>query len=97
VSVPYPPAPGGEPYGVNPAADRKATQALIFSIVGLLCCFIFSIVAIVFAGQAEQQGSTNGQAKIARILGYVGIALWVVGLLFGVLGGGIAGLNSGGN
>lgn len=81
-SAPPPPPPPGYPgaAGDNPA-DKKATQALVLSIVGLLCCGPLAILGLVFANQATAEGSTNGRAQPAKIIAIIGIVLWAVGLV----------------
>ncbi|MFN8077449.1 MAG: hypothetical protein U0Q15_18790 [Kineosporiaceae bacterium] len=80
-----PPGAGipGQP-GDNPA-DKKATQALIFSIIGLLCCIPLAVLGLVFANQAQAQGATNGRDKPAKIIAIIAIALWAVGLVLNLL------------
>ncbi|MEO6821173.1 MAG: DUF4190 domain-containing protein [Candidatus Nanopelagicales bacterium] len=85
-----PPAPG---YGQAPAyaapgyaapQNGQGTAALVTGILGLLCCGLLSIVAIItgMKGQklAAQGLATNGgSAKAGLILGWVGVGLWIVG------------------
>jgi hypothetical protein len=88
--------PGGAMAGGfnNPAvtdAQSEATKAMIFSIAGILCCFILGIVGIMKGGKAKttlqqfgvQEGQT--QATVAIVLGYVSIGLFVLGIVFNVL------------
>jgi len=79
------PAPGG--YAV-PAGNQKALWSMILGIVGLLCCAIASIVAIVLGVQAKKEIAASGgmqtgagQAQAGFILGIVGCALAVIGIV----------------
>ena len=80
-----PPPPGGSPYGAPPPAKAnspKAVWSLVCGIVGLLCFgIILGPVAIVLGRQAQRDGQPGGMAKAGEILGYVDIALFVVGLV----------------
>jgi hypothetical protein len=82
--------------------NSKATTSLVLGIIGILCCGLLGIVAIVTGKQATAEAAAAGlpqpsNAKAGIILGWVSIALTVVGilayvLLFAVLG--IAGVSS---
>jgi hypothetical protein len=61
---------------------------LIFGILGLICCLIFGILAAVMgsqdlkemkAGQMDRSG--EGLTRVGMILGFVGIGLWVLGII----------------
>ncbi len=101
--MPGMPAPGGQwPQmgmgmgmpGIDMAGmNKKATTNLILAIVGLLCCFIASIVGLVQATSLKKEAAAAGveepsNNKIARIIAIVAIVLWVLGLIlqFAVLG-----------
>jgi hypothetical protein len=83
----YPPMPGAYPYA--PPAHPQSMTALILGIVGLLCCALASPFAI-WLGQKSMreidasggQLGGRGQAQAGFILGIVGVAIWVVALLF---------------
>jgi len=92
---PFPPGVGYElpwiPYGPPlPAANSKATSAIVTGIVGMplsLLCGVFgvglSIAAIVLGHQARAQIRVTGQqgwssATSGMVMGYVGIALMVL-------------------
>lgn len=68
-------------------SSSKATPALILGIVGLICCGICAILAIIFGKQAKDEIAANpgmqgeGQAQAGFILGIVGTALWGAGIL----------------
>lgn len=84
---PYTPPPGYQPYGGGaPQRLKKATQSMVFGILGLLCCpLVFSILAIVFGNQAKAEidaapGAYNnkGQAQAGYVMGIIGLVLWVI-------------------
>jgi hypothetical protein len=78
------PPPPQSPYGGAPAASGKSskgTWALVCGILGVICCGILAIVAIVLGRQAQAEGQQGGTAKAGEILGYIGVALWVIGII----------------
>lgn len=88
---PYgPPSPG--PAGPAPT-DDKAVWALVSSIAGFfLCPIVLHIVGWVLANQSlstiRASGGAiggDGLAKAARVLAIVGLVLYGVGILLGVL------------
>jgi hypothetical protein len=106
---PPPPPPAAPQYGQYGApaqgvvpGSKNATVSLVTGIIGLLCCVLLGIVAIVTGKQATAEAAAAGlpqpsNAKAGIILGWVSIALTVVGilayvLLFAVFG--IAGVSS---
>jgi hypothetical protein len=82
---PPPPPPAGSPYGAPPPAPAnspKAVWSLVCGIVGLVCFgIILGIVAVVLGRQAQAEGARGGMAKAGEILGYIDIALFVVGVI----------------
>lgn len=85
-----PPAYGATPtyqapnYGAM--QNGTGTTALITGILGLLCCGLLSIVAIITGMKGQKlaaQGLANngGAAKAGLILGWIGIALWILGVI----------------
>ena len=93
------PAPYGAPgygtptYGQAYAAPEngQGTTALVTGILGLLCCGLLSIVAIVTGrkGMAladSGRASNRGSAQAGMILGWIGVALWIVGVAFAIIG-----------
>jgi Domain of unknown function (DUF4190) len=82
-----PPAPP-----VSASASREAVTALILGILGVVCCGFVAPVAW-YLGQNElraiQEGRASsageGMAMAAKILGMIGTALLIVGLLFSLL------------
>ena len=88
------PASGyGLPPGYGPgygAENSKGTTALVCGIFGLLCCVLLSIVAIVTGRQGmtlADQGRANnrGTAQAGFILGWIGVAIWVLLFVGGLI------------
>jgi hypothetical protein len=89
-----PPPPGyGYGYPAGPQTDSSATAALVIAVVGFfICAPIGAIVALVLANSAqkrieESNGRLTGleQAKAARIIAIVELALTALLILVGVL------------
>jgi len=87
------PASGTPTYGRGYAAPENGpgTTALVTGILGLLCCGLLSIVAIVTGrkGMAladSGRASNRGSAQAGMILGWIGVALWIVGVAFAIIG-----------
>lgn len=81
----------GAPMGTDPMAvekaDKKATQALIFSVVGFFCCGILSIVGIVMGVQSKKElqaaGRTDaGKSMAAIVIGALAILVNIGGLIY---------------
>lgn len=91
MSYDAPPPPqspyGGSPYGA-PAApnNNKETWALVCGIAGLLCCGLLGIPAIILGRQAQAEGNPGGIAKAGEILGYIAVALLVLGVILIAVG-----------
>jgi len=55
----------------------------VCGIVGLFCFgIILGPVAIVLGRQAQREGRPGGMARAGEILGYVDLALFVVGVIY---------------
>src|ERR671911_2165571 len=89
-----PPPPGyGYGYPAGPQTDSSATAALVIAVVGFfICAPVGAIVALVLANSAqkrieESNGRVTGleQARAARIIAIVELALTAVLILVGVL------------
>ena len=89
-----PPPPGyGYGYPAGPQTDSSATAALVIAVVGFfICAPVGAIVALVLANSAqkrieESNGRLTGleQARAARIIAIVELALTAVLILVGVL------------
>lgn len=85
------------PYGAVPgtpyagAENGQGTTALVTGIVGLLCCGLVSIVAIVTGRRgmalADAGRATNrGTAQAGFVLGWLGVGLWLLGVIAAVVG-----------
>jgi hypothetical protein len=74
----------------------KATNVLIFGILSLVCCaIIFGPLAIIQGNQGLQairegrgDASQEGTYNIGKILGIVGLVLWVIGIIVNIVMGG---------
>ncbi|NLF05553.1 MAG: DUF4190 domain-containing protein [Actinomycetales bacterium] len=82
----YASAPPAAP-GVGRVTNTMAIVTLIAGIGGLTFLpFIGSIVAVITGPMSEKQIAQNGEdgaqlAKVGKILGWVGIGLWVLGII----------------
>ena len=79
--------PGVENAGEKLVANL-ATKSVVCGIAGMLCCVVFGMLAINYANRAEaamistDAGLRHASTiKIGRVLGYVAIAFWAIGLL----------------
>ena len=75
-----------------------AKAALIFGILGLLCCpVVFSVLAIVKANEAkaaiadDPRYSGKGMATAGQVLGILGLVFFAINVLVAVAGGGFGG------
>lgn len=68
------------PYEEQPL-HGKAVASMVLGIVGLCCCGICSIIALVFASQCKSAGNTEGFAKAGFILGIIGCVIWALGII----------------
>src|SRR5829696_8792075 len=91
---PYGAPPGyGYGYPAGPQNDSSATAALVIPIVGFfICAPVGAIVALVLANSAQKRIEASGgrltgldQARAARIIAIVELALTAVLILVGVL------------
>src|SRR5262245_47208307 len=73
-------------------APHRGTMILVFGILGLVCCGIFAILAALMgtndlkemaAGRMDRSG--EGMTRVGQILGFVGIGLWVLGVIIQVI------------
>ena len=80
------PRPGYGYGGYAAPENGQGTTALVTGILGLLCCGLLSIVAIVTGRRGvalADEGRANnwGTAQAGMILGWIGVALWLVGVV----------------
>ena len=90
---PPPPPQYGAPVPGVPAAgtNSKAIWSLVCGIVGLVCCGILSIVAVVLGMSARKEIAAKGQgggglATAGLVLGYIGIAWLIVSIILAEIG-----------
>ena len=82
----FPPAGGGGAPGPAQTA-RDATVSLVLGLLGILLCpLVLSVPAIIFGRRARREISTTGaggdsMATAGIVLGWVGVALGVLGVL----------------
>ncbi len=86
------PAPRAQPATGARRTEGTAVASLVLGIAGFIICpLIPSILAIVFGNQAQRKIAQDpslegeGMAKAGVILGWIGVALVVVGILFIVI------------
>ena len=85
----------------QPLKPHRGVMILIFGILGILCCFIFGIVAWVMgnndiremdAGLMDPEG--KGLTQAGKICGIIGVVLAIIGiviqLIMMMVGGGLA-------
>lgn len=86
---PPPPPPG---YGAVPPAygggapaktNQKAIWSLVTGILGVLCCIVFAVVALVLSFQAKEEIKNRGEG--GQGLATAGLVLGVIGLVVGVI------------
>ena len=76
-------------YPVQPPDHPQAVTAMVLGILGLVCCGLASPFAIWLGRKSMREIDASGgrvggrgQAQAGFILGIIGTALWVLGLLF---------------
>ena len=93
MSTPIPPAIPG----TTTQESSKAVMALVFGVLGIICCGLLAPVAWYLANE-EIKGidagwlteANRGMAQVAKILGIIGTILLGLGLLWVLLFGGMA-------
>ncbi|HKY57711.1 MAG TPA: DUF4190 domain-containing protein [Aeromicrobium sp.] len=86
---PPPPPPGAPPHYSAPGplpGSSKATTSLVTGIIGILCCGLLGIVAVITGKQSTAEAAVAGfpqsaNAKAGIILGWIGIGLMTLGIL----------------
>jgi hypothetical protein len=72
--------------GNYPPQNNAGTYALVFGILSIVCCaIIFGPLAIIKGNEAKD---SNG--NIGKILGIVGLVLWLLAIIFNIIVGGFA-------
>jgi len=63
--------------------ESSATSSLVCGIIGLFILWIvFSIIAIVQGNKAKKLGFTGGTATAGTILGWIGIVLGIISVIY---------------
>jgi TRAP-type C4-dicarboxylate transport system permease small subunit len=77
--------------------SSKATMAVVFGVLGIVCCGLLAPVAWYLAAEELKQinagrisEANRGMAQVAKILGIIGTILLVLGLLWVIFFGGMA-------
>jgi len=86
---PPPPPPGQGGYAV-PQTNQKALWSMILGILSLVCCGLLAgIPALILGNSAQKEIAASGgmqtgegMAKAGVILGWISVALSVLGLIF---------------
>lgn len=85
---PPPPPSTGPSYGGYAQPHPRGTLILVLGIVGILCCGVAGIVAIVMGKQALDEIDANPAAYTNRsmvmagfVLGIIAAVLWAIGLI----------------
>lgn len=98
--VPPPPPPPPPPPVVS-GSQSRAVMALVFGILGVICCGLFAPIAW-YLGNEELAGidagrlpdSNRGMAQIAKILGIIGTVLLGLALIWIFFVGGLGFLSA---
>ena len=90
---PLPNPQGGPVYQPSPSGGTSASSLIVTGVLGLVCCGLFSIYTLVKSNQELEtikRGYGNvadqGTYNIARILGIIGIAFWILGSIVRIAG-----------
>jgi len=95
---PPPPQYGAPMPGAVPGTNKKAIWSLVTGIVGLLCCGLLGIAAIILGQQAKKEIATSGEggggmATAGFVLGIVAIVFMVIQIILAATGNGLYDLN----
>jgi hypothetical protein len=82
-SAPPPPPPGYGPgpggYGAPPSgSNSKAIWSLVLGILGLLCCGILGIPALILGKQAQNEIDRSGGVQTGRGMATAGFVLGII-------------------
>ena len=75
----YGPGPGG--YGATPGNNSKAIWALVLGILGLLCCGLLGIPAIILGKQAQNEIDASGGMQQGRGMATAGFILGILAVI----------------
>ena len=74
------------PADTTPPANGLAIASLVCGILSLICCGAFTAIpAIICRVIAKSQGNKNAASTAGIICGGVSLALWVLGIVLGVV------------
>lgn len=91
------PYAGGNQYtqfGAVPPAHNKAVASLVLGIVGLCCCGVCSIIALVLAIKAKNEGNNESIRTAGFVLGVIGVVICVVGFIVSMVTGVFTAINT---
>lgn len=84
-----------------PVKAHRGVMLLIFGILGILCCFIFAILAWVMGSgdlkamaEGKMDASGEGLTKAGKILGIIGCIFAILSMLWAIFFGGLAALGA---
>jgi hypothetical protein len=84
-----PPPPGyggyGGGYGQPPKNSTKAIWALVLGILGILCCGVLGIPALILGKQAQKEIDASGGAQTGRGMATAGFVLGIIACVFLVI------------
>ena len=97
MSMPPPPPETGPSYGGYGGVAQphpRGTLVLVLGILGVLCCGVAGIVAIVMGKQALDEIDANpsaynnrGMVQAGFVLGIIGVVLWAIGIVVRIAAG----------
>jgi hypothetical protein len=82
---PPPPGYGAGGYGTPPSNNTKAIWALVLGILGILCCGILGIPALILGKQAQNEIDGSGGTQTGRGMATAGFVLGIIACVFLVI------------
>jgi hypothetical protein len=82
--IPY--SPRDYPRIVESQGDKQANIAKALGITGIFLCPVFTLIGIVYAAMAIQNGSEKGKSAMVVCLGSLGIMIVLVVILYASIG-----------
>lgn len=91
----YPQYPAGQPYAQTPMygypKNNLGVWALVLGIVSLVLCAPAGIAAIIVGGNAKKavargEANNGGLATTGVVLGWIGVAFLILGIILGITG-----------
>lgn len=77
------------PYQQTNSSDL--TWAWVCAIGGIICCGILAIIGVIQSNKVLKNGDEQGRAPL--IVSWIGIGLWVIGVIFQIFVAGAVGLS----